>query len=238
MDNLIVIIGIAVSIVLKIYDLSVRKSLVNELTKLKSYKRKMMLKFEVLMYLVLFVLSQITTQNTLLTSIDPQSMFTRSFIAFYALVITTTVLVLNKIIIKTIFINYLKILSLTIAIISSLFFALSIVSKDIGIGFVSPLMIASISGVILVIILDSFVYSVHDVFIKKRFSCVGYYNFDGSFREVVADDVLKDEDAYYFIKYPETTLESSVITVIPSFNVINISMVEIQSPKKTANKTT
>lgn len=238
MDNLIIIIGIAASIILKIYDLSVRKSLVNELTKLKSYKRKLMLKFEVLLYLVLFVLSQITTQNTLLTSLDAQSMFARSFIGFFALVIVTTALILNKVIIKTVVINFLKIFSLTIAIISSLFFALNIIAKDIGIGFISPLMIASVAGIVLVIILDSFVYSVHDVFVKKHFTCIGYYNFDGSFREVVADDVLKDEDAYYFIKYPVTTLESSVITVVPSFNVISINMVEVQSSRKTAKTTT
>lgn len=229
MNNLIVIIGIAVSIILKIYDLSVRKSLVNDLTKLKAYKRKLMLKFEVLMYVVLFALSQITKQDTLLTALNPQSMFTRSFVAFFALVVISTVMILNKIIIKTVVINYLKIISITIAIFSAVFFALNIVSEDIGIGFVSPLMIASISGVILVIILDSFVYSVHDVFIKKRFTCVGYYNFDGSSKEVLADDVMKDEDAYYFIKYPETTLEDSVITVIPSFNVIKINLVEAQT---------
>jgi hypothetical protein len=93
--------------------------------------------------------------------------------------------------------------------------------------------------VILVIILDSFVYSVHDVFIKKRFTCIGYYNFDGSFKEVLADDVMKDEDAYYFIKYPETTLEESIITVIPSFNVIKINLIEAQpSSKKTVKKAT
>jgi hypothetical protein len=229
LNNLIVIIGIAVSIILKIYDLSVRKSLVNDLTKLKAYKRKLMLKFEVLMYVVLFALSQITKQDTLLTALNPQSMFTRSFVAFFALVVISTVMILNKIIIKTVVINYLKIISITIAIFSAVFFALNIVSEDIGIGFVSPLMIASISGVILVIILDSFVYSVHDVFIKKRFTCVGYYNFDGSSKEVLADDVMKDEDAYYFIKYPETTLEDSVITVIPSFNVIKINLVEAQT---------
>jgi hypothetical protein len=231
--------GIAVSIILKIYDLSVRKSLVNDLTKLKAYKRKLMLKFEVLMYVVLFVLSQITKQGTMLTALNPQIMFIRSFVAFFALVVISTVLILNKIIIKTVVINYLKIASLTIAIISAVFFALNIVSEDIGIGFVSPLIIASISGVILVIILDSFVYSVHDVFIKKRFTCIGYYNFDGSFKEVLADDVMKDEDAYYFIKYPETTLEESIITVIPSFNVIKINLIEAQpSSKKTVKKAT
>ncbi|MDP3385741.1 MAG: hypothetical protein Q8S24_00800 [Eubacteriales bacterium] len=238
MNNMIIIIGVAVSIILKIYDLSVRKSLVNELAKLKSYKRKLMLKFEVLMYLVLFVLSQITTQNTLLTSLDAQSMFTRSFIAFYALVVVSTAMILNKLIIKTVVINYLRIISLIIAIMSSLFFALNIISENIGIGFVTPLMIAPIAGTILLIILDSFVYSVHDVFIKRHFTCVGYYNFDGSFREVEADDVLKDEDAYYFIKHPATTLESSVITVIPSFNVISISMVEVKSSPKSVKKTT
>lgn len=238
MNNLIVIIGIAVSIILKIYDLSVRKSLVNDLTKLKAYKRKLMLKFEVLMYVVLFALSQITKQDTLLTALNPQSMFTRSFVAFFALVFVSTVMILNKIIIKTVVINYLKIISITIAIFSAVFFALNIVSEDIGIGFVSPLIIASLSGVILVIILDSFVYSVHDVFIKKRFTCVGYYNFDGSSKEVLADDVMKDEDAYYFIKYPETTLEDSVITVIPSFNVIKINLVEAQTSRKTVKKAT
>jgi hypothetical protein len=238
LNNLIVIIGIAVSIILKIYDLSVRKSLVNDLTKLKAYKRKLMLKFEVLMYVVLFALSQITKQDTLLTALNPQSMFTRSFVAFFALVFVSTVMILNKIIIKTVVINYLKIISITIAIFSAVFFALNIVSEDIGIGFVSPLIIASLSGVILVIILDSFVYSVHDVFIKKRFTCVGYYNFDGSSKEVLADDVMKDEDAYYFIKYPETTLEDSVITVIPSFNVIKINLVEAQTSRKTVKKAT